>query len=417
MKNAKRAASLLFAVLMLATLLAGCGTTSGGTTASPSPASSPSPSEVSPSAALASDSASAPVSEEPSADTPDTVGYLTDKFDHFSREKLKIAYLANDLSWAWNKAISDTFEDLADVLNYEYIAYSANGDQNNYLLQLQVLADQGVQGFITGVDNAIAPRVFEICTELKIPFIAESTPFLNEQGQDIWLSVQQDQYNNGAMCVEWLAANYKNYWKDEFETKDLGLLVLNFSVISGITEREPGCKDAFLKAFPEAAANYYVGDLVSIENGFSMQGGNTMTSSIIAGHPEVKKWFVVGLVDDWSMGAARAVESMGKTADVLVTSVQADAFINEMKTGNLDSIYCAACAVSSAEFAVNMACNLVTILEGRATAETIWPEWIADNGSKYASMKIKGSMITKDTYQEFIDTHTVEALVADAKNG
>lgn len=410
MKKAKRVASLVFAVLMIAVLLSACGTTSGSsTTASPSADVSASPS------AAASPSESTAAS--PSADTKDTIGYLTDKFDHFSREQFKIAYMCNDVSWAWNKAISDTLADLSKVLNYDYTIYSASGDANAYITQLEILADQGVQGFITGVDNAIAPRVFELCTELKVPFVAESTPFLNEQGQDIWLSVQQDQYNNGAMCVDWLANNYKNYWKDPIDTKTLGLIVLDFSVISGIHEREPGCKDTFLKAFPDAAANYYVADLVSIENGFSMQAANTLTSSTISAHPEVTKWFVVGLVDDWSMGAARAVEAMGKTGDILVTSVQADAFINEMNTGNSESVYVAACAVSSAEFAVNMACNVITILEGRATPETIWPEWIANNGSKYASMKIKGTMITKDTFEEFVAAHTVDALVAAAKNG
>lgn len=406
MKKAKRAASLFFAVLMIAALFTGCSTTSGS--ASPSPSASVTPSAV----ASPSDSAAA----SPSSGK-DTVGYLTDKFDHFSREQFKIAYLCNDVSWAWNKAISDTLDTLSKVLNYDYTIYSASGDDNAYITQLEIFAEQGVQGFITGVDNAIAPRVFELCTELKVPFVAESTPFLNEQGQDIWLSVQQDQYNNGAMCVEWLAANYKNYWKDPVDIKTLGLIVLDFSVISGIHEREPGCKDTFLKAFPDAAANYYVADLVSVENGFSMQGANSLTSQTIAAHPEVTKWFVVGLVDDWSMGAARAVETMGKTDSVLVASVQADAFINEMNTGNTDSVYKAACAVSSTEFAINMACNLITILEGRATPETIWPEWIANNGSKYASMKIKGTMITKDTYKEFVDTHTVDALVAAAKNG
>jgi hypothetical protein len=231
------------------------------------------------------------------------------------------------------------------------------------------------------------------------------------------LSVQQDQYNNGAMCVEWLAANYKNYWADEFDTKDLGLIVLNFSIISGITEREPGCKERVSEGVPGSGSQLLRRRPCQHRKRLfnaRRQYDDVVDSGSASG---VKKWFVVGLVDDWSMGATRAAEAMGKQADVLVTSVQADAFINEMKTGNLDSIYCAACAVSSSEFAVNMACNLVTILEGRATAETIWPEWIADNGSKYASMKIKGSMITKDTYQEFIDTHTVEALVAAAKNG
>ena len=117
-------------------------------------------------------------------------------------------------------------------------------------------------------------------------------------------------------------------------------------------------------------------------------------------------------MDDWAQGAARAVEAMNKTADVLVSSDQADAFLKEMDTGNTGSCYVSACAVSSSEFAINLAEAMVTVIEGRATAQTLWPEWQV-NG--YATMKILGTMITKDTYKDWSQKHTVDALVAAAK--
>ena len=408
MKTAKKFFSLVFAVLMLTLLVTACNTTSGGTTTSATPSTAPStaPSSAPPAAVSPSEAGTS------SAGTADTVGYLTDKFDHFSRAPFKIAYICNDISWAWNAAISESLEKLGKTLNYEYTPFSASGDHDKYINQITTLADQGVQGFICGVDDTLGGRVYEVCTELKVAFIAESTPMRDENGTNRWLSVVQDQYNNGAACVQWLADNYKNYWKDPIDKSKLGLLVLNFSVISGITEREPGCKDTFFKLFPEAQANYHVGDLVTIENGFSMQGGNQLSSAIIGAHPEIEKWFVVGLVDDWAQGAARAVETLGRTDDVLVSSVQADAFINEMKTGISDSCYVSACAVSSTEFAVNLALGVVTLLEGRATAQTLWPEYQVDG---FAQMKVLGTLITKDTYQQFIDTHTVEAYIAAAK--
>jgi len=392
---------------MIAALLTACGKTGGD------PANSAAPSGSAPPAA--SPSADAPAStspsEVPSAGTEDTVGYLTDKFDHFSRDPFRIAYICNDISWAWNAAISDALEKFSKVLNYEYTPFSASGDHDAYINQIILLADQGVHGFICGVDDTLGGRVYEVCSELKVAFIAESTPMRDENGKNVWLSVVQDQYNNGAMTTQWLIDNYKNYWKDPIDPSKLGLLVLNFSVISGITEREPGARETFLKAFPEAKDNYFMGDLVTINNGFSMQGGNDMTSATISAHPEIEKWFVVGLVDDWAQGAARAVETLGRTDDVLISSVQADAFINEMKTGNTDSCYVSACAVSSAVFAEFLALGVVTILEGRATPETLWPEYQVDG---YAQMKVLGDMITKDTYQQFIENHTVEALVANA---
>jgi hypothetical protein len=412
MKTAKKVVSVLFAVLMIATLVTACGTTSGGPAASASPsASAPAPgASATPSAAAPSASAAAP-----SAETKDTTGYLTDKFDHFSREPFRIAYICNDISWAWNAAISESLEKLSKILNYEYTPFSASGDHDIYINQITTLADQGVQGFICGVDDALGSRVYEVCSELKVAFIAESTPLRDDNGKNRWLSVVQDQYNNGAMCVQWLADNYSKYWKDPIDKSKLGLLVLNFSTISGITEREPGCKDTFLKLFPEAKDNYFVGDLVTLgSTGFSMQGGNDMTSATISAHTEIQKWFVVGLVDDWAQGAARAAETLNKKADILISSVQADAFLNEMKTGNTDSSYVSACAVSSSEFAINLALGIVTVLEGRATAQTLWPEFQVDG---FAQMKVLGTMITKDTYQKFVDGHTVDAMVAAAKQG
>lgn len=396
MKKTRKAAALILAVAIIAASFAACAK-SGETTAAETPADT--------TAAAAA----------PSASDTGTVGYLTDKFDHFSRKPFKIAYICNYLTWAWNAAISDSLSKLGKSLNFEYAVFSANGNFDDYINQIEVLANTGTQGFILGIDDALASRTYEICRELNVAFIAESTPYRDEQGLNYWISVQQDQYNNGANCVQWLADNYKAYWGD-IDISKLGLLVLNFSVVSGINEREPGCRELFVKLFPDAAANYYVGDLVTIENGFSADGGNKMAAAMLTAHPEVEHWFVVGLVDDWASGATRAVEGLNMEDKVLVTSVQADAFMTEMNSGYQGDVYVAACAVSSSEFAANMAAGLVAILEGRATPETLWPEWL-EGGSKYASMKIRGTMITKDTYQQFLDTHSVDFLVSTAKAG
>jgi ABC-type sugar transport system substrate-binding protein len=388
----KKATAILLAILLALTLI------SCGGKAQTNPGASPSPSE-----AAAPESLPSPAAESTAAspDKESTVGYLTDEVDHFARDPFKIAYICNTIGWAWNAAISDTLEKLGKVLNYEYTVYAANDNFDNYMNQIETLANQGYQGFVVGISDEIAPRTHEVCTEMGVAFIAESTAFIDDSGANYGLSVIQDQYNNGAACIQWLADNCKKYWKDPIDPAKLGLLVLDFSPITGIHEREPGARETFLKAFPDAEANYYLGDLVTVEGGFSAAGGNQMTSSVLAVHPEVEKWFIVGLVDDWAQGAARAVESLGREDDVLITSVQADAFLNEMQTGYTGNVYVAACAVSSTEFAMNMASALVTILEGRATMETLWPEW-HDSISKYACMKIQGTMITRESYEDYV---------------
>jgi ABC-type sugar transport system substrate-binding protein len=312
--------------------------------------------------------ASAPATPDSSESPPavpsedGTTGYLTDNTDHFNRDPFKIGYICYNAATSLQQAISMNLEKFAAVLNYDYNMYSANMDYDAIINQMQVYAGQGYDGLIVGTDESITERVLEVGKELNIPFVAESTPFRDENGNCIWPSVAQDQYNNGADCIQWLADNYKNYWKDPIDESALGLIVLDFTVVQGIHEREPGVHDKFTELFPAAAGNYWNGDLVTLENGFSVEGGNKMTSTIMSAHPEITKWFVVGLVDDWSVGATRAIESLNKQGDALVVSVQADAFIKELESGGSGDVYVAAGAISPALFASYLALNLVTIL-------------------------------------------------------
>ena len=329
--------------------------------------------------------------------------------DYFSRPPLKIAYICNSLTWAWNNSLDQTLQKLGKIMNFEYTGWAANFDFDAYANQIYVFNDMGYDGLILGVDDALAARAYEICSELDIAYVAESTAFMDDNGLCIWPSVQQANYVNGVKCVDWLAEHYSDYWGD-IDTSTLGLLILDFSTVSGITERTPGAIDAFTKHYPEASDNVFVGDLLIYgSTGFSVQGGNDMAMSIFANNPEIEKWFVVANVDDWATGATRAAEALQMEDKVLAVSVQADAFLNEMQAGYDGDVYVAAAAISSTEFATRMAECLVTILEGRETAETIWPEW-RDAGGQYPRYQISGEMITRDTYQAYV---AAEAALLD----
>ena len=322
--------------------------------------------------------------------------------DHFARPAFKIAYICNTLTWAWNNALDQTLTKLQPLMNIEYTGWSANFDFDAYINQIYVFKDMGYDGLILGVDDSLAARSYEVCKEAGIPaFVAESTAFMDESGLCIWPSVQQANYVNGVKCVEWLADNYKTYW-GEIDTSTLGLIVLDFSTVSGIAERSPGAEDAFKRLFPEAADNYFYSDLLIFgTEGFSAQGGNDMAMSVFANNSQIEHWFVVGNVDDWASGATRAAESLQMEDRVLVVSVQADAFLMEMGAGYSGNVYVAAAAISSTEFAIRMAEALVKVLDGSETPETLWPEW-RDPGGQYPRYQVSGEMITRDTYQQYL---------------
>ena len=393
----KRAIAILLAVIMALALFA-CKEKESSVTSAPPPP---------PQGTSDQSNSAAP----PPAAGGGSVGFLTDNVDHFARDPFKIGYICISMGSPFIKAIVDSLEAFGGVLNYDFYAYDADHDYEAYMNQMSTFADQGYDGVVLGTDDAMTMRAYELAKDYNLGFIAESTAFLDAAGKCIWPSVAQDQYGNGETCMNWLVENYSNYWSGAVDPAKVGLIVLTFSPVAGIDDRRPGVYDAYVKAFPQSADNYYIGDLVTTPSGFSVAGGDELVSGIIPANPQVENWFIVGLVDDWALGATRAVERLGKGDCTLIVSVQADSFIADLESGGTGDIYVAACAISSAEFAGYMAAGLVAMLDGRATPEALWPQWQQSSG-EYAYIRLQGDMITKDTYRQWMSSTDLDAMLA-----
>ena len=311
----------------------------------------------------------------------------------------------------------DTCGKLGKYLNYEFYNYSSNMDYDAYVNQISVFANNGYNGLMLSADDSLKARAIEMCKENKIAFIGCMTALTDDKGVTIWPSVAMDDINMGAACIKWLIANYKNYWKDPIDPTKLGCIDLTLSATSGIHNRLIGVKNEFLKAYPQAEKNMFVGDLISAGvNAMSPDAASDMTAQIISAHPEIKKWFIVSNVSDWGWGATRAAEALKKEDSVLVASVMADSLITQVESGYTGNVLAAACAFSPNEMAAAMASGLVAMLDGRAKPETLWPEFIK-SGEKYADYTVKYTMVTKDNYKAWQKSYTLESLTAGMKAG
>lgn len=384
----KRLLAIILVLLMSLSLFA-CGDSSGGDDAQNSPSGT-------------EDKTPGPTSEvKPGS----TVGYMTDDVDHFSRDPYTFAYMCNDLGWVFNRAIADNLKKLGEYFNYELLEYACMSNFDAYINQIMTYANNGIDGLILGTDDALVTRAFEVCEEYNIPCMAESTAFVDLNGTIVGASVVQDQYGNGALCMEWLAEHYSDYWDTDLsDSSAVGLIPITFSGVTGINDRVPGITDAFKEAFPNSADNIFVADLVSV--GFSVQGAYDLVSSQITSTDGIEKWLIVACVDDWATGATRAVESVGMEDDVLITCVQGNAFVNEMNSGYTGSTWVSCCYIPEKDFSENMAAGLVALVDGRATLDTLWPEDVPD-GAKAPCKEIQGTMVTKDTYEEFLETQVI----------
>ncbi len=369
------------------------------------PSTSPSESTASPSSDTSPDDATP---SEPAGDS--TIGYLTDDVDHFAREPYKLISMALNTSTTYTQRINDNLALWGTVFNYEVVNYNANEDYDAYVNELEVQTMAGADGFFAGMSGPLVARTYEICTELGVDCIGCPTPFTDEEGHIIYPSVNQDEYGNGAALTHWLLENYTNYWADPIDEETLGIIVITFSPVSGIQDRLPGVQDVIAAELPAAVDHTFVADCVAHPDGFSSTAAYDLTSQYITANPDLDKWFVIALVDDWAVGATRSVENMDKTDSVLVVSVQADAFLNEIESTG-DSVYIAANAISVAELTGYMASGLVAMLDGRATAESLWPEWVRD-GDMYPCVDLPGTMITRDNYEQWVQDTDFYALSA-----
>ena len=347
------------------------------------------------------------MSEESSGDAGATIGYITDTVDT-ERDPYKIAYLCGSLSWQFNRSISDFLGALAPRFNVEYAEYECGGDADAYLAQISAFASDGYDAVILGTDDALSPRAVEVAREEGLVAIGESTPLRDADGVIRAPSVEQDQYGNGYLTMQWLADNCANYWSEDLsESAGVGLIGLTWSGVTGIRERIPGMCDAFAEAFPASEDNWFEGDLASLEEGFSTDGAYRMTADLLAANPQIEKWFVIACVDDWAAGATRAVEDAGMEDRVLVSCIQGDAFVREMDGGYSGSVWVSCCYVPALTFAQYMMAGAVAILDGRASGETLWPEWLED-GDAAATVEVRGTMLTKDDYAAVVASQVVE---------
>ena len=407
----KKLTAILLLLAMLFTLAACSGSGTSDTSASSAPSSaapSAAPSESQAPSTGTTETTSG--GQTQTSENPPVTDIKAEGFDFYGRDPYKIAYICNSLTWGWNNALDQTFARLGTIMNFEYIGWAANQDFDAYINQMYVFADQGYDGLIVGVDDALAVRAYEVGKELGIAFVSESTAMMDDDGICIWPSVVAADYTGAADGIYWLCDNYKTYW-GEIDTTKLGLLVLDFSSVSGITARTPGASDAFRSRFPEAADNILVGDLLIYgPSGFSVQGGNDMAMATFSNNPQIEYWFVIGNVGDWAVGATRAAESLQMEDHVLACAFDADMFLSEMAGGYSGNTLVAACALSSTVTAIRLAEAVVYMLDGTYTAETLWPEW-RDPGGSYPRFEVGVEIISRETYQQYLDDQ--EALIAN----
>lgn len=241
---------------------------------------------------------------------------------------------------------------------WKYLDADLNSATYTELLDT-VIADKVDGVLVCTPDQNLSQMTVDKLTEAGIPVIAVDDALEDEEGNLLAPWVGIDGYNIGLAMGEW-GMNYITE-NDLAEDEEFAVLLMTAETVSSCVPRTEGEVEA-LKEFDQDRIFYADCDT-------SAEDGNTAANAVITGHPEIKKWLVMGVSDESSQGAARAIEAAGLGADSMVAGLGGylcpDEFANE------DSCFRAAAYFSARDVGGTAAQQLVDkIVDGTEIPET-----------------------------------------------
>jgi ABC-type sugar transport system substrate-binding protein len=396
----KKTIGVVLAIALILTLAA-CskGTAGTGGAVSPSAAASAEASAAASPSAVASPSTAAAPSTAGTQEKTE-VGFFDKNTDYSKNPRYKVVYMVQGVN-VLNQGFSDAFKLWADRTNCEYTFWSANNDSDLFVTTILTLKDQGISGVILDPDSTINERVIEVANEAQLPYMAGMSALRDTSGKLVGPFVGFDFPMFGTLMAEWLIDYAKKTWNLTDFSK-VAFVGVTMSTIPQLNDRVPAEKDVWLKNFPDLEKNFMIADCV-ITGKLDADTTYNLISPMMAKNAQYDYWLIAGSQDDWCDGAARAAESMGKADKSVVITMGGTGLIAHWDA-NEDSCWKAAIFTAQPVYSEPIFMALYAFMNGDATPESIWPEWVDHSkGEKYASMLMTSYTLTKDNYKEYME--------------
>lgn len=352
--------------------------------------------------ATSSDTAAASTAESSSAEVSESASASEDGSSAGVMDGKTIAYFAITMSNQWLQNMETAMKDIGATEGFEVVTADANFSADTQLSQVDTLLNDGIDGASVFVaDEGSGTAVVEKFRNANVPVIGESLRLMDADGNLVAPVVELDAVGCGEKCAEWVAENYMNYDYDFSDMSTVGVLLDTRSTYQSDVRRSDGFKDKLVSAMPEIPeANYYTADCAAEANASDdAEASYNQVAAVIGGHPEITTWIIFSSVDDYAIGAARAVQAAGAEDKVLITSCGGERAVQEWANGD-SPCWKSTCYYDANTFATQVIDGLSQMIGGTAP-EDLWPDHI-EEGQTYANYKITGTMATPDTYEEIM---------------
>ena len=315
---------------------------------------------------------------------------------------LKFAYLARGLESQWPMDVADSYKKLAAERGFEITICDAELSAEKQLQQVDEMISAGVDAiFLLIVDEGAAQSIADRCAEAGVLLIGESIPLMDSEGNWVAPQVMLDAYNCGYDCATWLAENVADYGIDLTDLSKVGFFTCADSRLTNDMNRSDGAVaglKAALPGFPEE--NIFLADVAADAASDALQAVYNQSSALIAAHPEIEYWLTVPVMEEDAVGACRAMEDNGVIEKGAIASIGGERAVLAWPDGQ--SAPWLACSyfhgMHAAERIVDAAFKVLK--DGVPADEVFTPE----AGQAYGFTTFSGIMCTYDNYTDYLVT-------------
>ena len=335
---------------------------------------------------------------EPSTYVPQ--GYYDANYDYGANKPFKTVYMMSSSS-ALQQMASDSFKAWSKLMNCDYSDFSANGDNELFIVTLQTFIDQGYDGVLLDPDVTIWPRVVEVLSDSKTSWMPLMTVPVNLEGKQAHPCTNADMVEWGRRMARWVVDYANKNWPNA-KPSEIGMISITFSAVPQFTDRTTGEQEIWNQAYPDVPDNFFIADAITTQR-MDAETGYNLTAAIMSANADIQYWMICGCFDDYAQGGARAAEDALKQDTTVAVSCGGTNLIANWDQG-IQSPWKSALYAAQPLITEPVLGALYSFMNGQATPETIWPEWVDHSkDEKYATIEIPVQMITKDNYQEYME--------------
>lgn len=384
-----KAKRLLGLILTTTMIMAGCG--GAASTAS----------ESKEAEAAASTAAAASVSEAAEEAAEETAPEEAVSEVEAGDDKLTLQYLNTSMSVEWIQQIAAALQKLGAENNCEVLVADANRDIDQQLSQIDTAINQQIDGaFLFIVDEGSATAAVDKFNAAGIPVIGETLKLQDGEGNNVAPYVELNAAGVGENCGKWVAENWESTGVDLSDVSTVGIIQDTNSKYRSDLARIDGFM-AGIESLEIPEGNVYMADCAAeATSSDNTEASYNQVSAILAAHPEITAWVVMGSVDSYAMGAARAIEAAGLQDTTILVSAGGELAVQEWANGSAPE-WKATCYYSAMDFAEQMMAGMLSVLREGKTTEEIYPEFKQD-GQTFAAVQISGTMATPETYADIV---------------